>query len=163
VNPVSLTSLSNKWPCCKQHTLSIVLRKMISGKDGDATSWIMFLFVTSLIISIKDKILPVLTTMSLYIQKKVLSQESKGDSWFQTFTVFRMLYASFWVIPRRLNVICRRFGTLFYLHRQCSETSTHKIKTPGNYPEESTQQVKASYRAGHELTWRKQIVSSTQY
>jgi len=26
------------------------------------------------------------------------------------------LYAFFWVIPRRLNFICRRFGTLFYLH-----------------------------------------------
>jgi len=34
----------------------------------------------------------------------------------------RMLYvyAFFWVIPRRLNFICRRFGTrcLFHLHRQ---------------------------------------------
>jgi len=24
----------------------------------------------------------------------------------------------FWVIPRRLNFMCRRFGTLFHLHRQ---------------------------------------------
>jgi hypothetical protein len=29
-----------------------------------------------------------------------------------------MLYAFFWVIPRRLNFVCRRFGTLFHLHRQ---------------------------------------------
>jgi hypothetical protein len=29
-----------------------------------------------------------------------------------------MLYAFFWVIPQRLNFICRRFGTLFHLHRQ---------------------------------------------
>jgi len=31
-----------------------------------------------------------------------------------------MLYAFFWVIPRRLNFICRRFGTpcLSHLHRQ---------------------------------------------
>jgi len=46
-----------------------------------------------------------------------------------------------WVIPRRLNFICRRFGTLclFHLHRQvpmkmeqteCSETSAYKIETP---------------------------------
>jgi len=30
------------------------------------------------------------------------------------------LYASFWVIPRRLNFICRRFGALclFHLHRR---------------------------------------------
>ena len=41
------------------------------------------------------------------------------DSWFQTFAVFWMLYAFFWVIPRRLNFI-RHFGTicLFHLHRQ---------------------------------------------
>jgi len=44
-------------------------------------------------------------------------------SWFQTFTVFCMLYVFFWVIPRRLNFICRRFGTLclFHLHRQVGE------------------------------------------
>jgi hypothetical protein len=28
------------------------------------------------------------------------------------------LYAFLWVIPRRLNFICRRFGTLSHLHRQ---------------------------------------------
>jgi len=30
------------------------------------------------------------------------------------------LYAFFWAIPRRLNCICRRFGTLclFHLHRR---------------------------------------------
>ena len=41
-------------------------------------------------------------------------------SWFQTFAVFWMLYAFFWVISRRLNFICRRFGTLclFHLHRR---------------------------------------------
>jgi hypothetical protein len=65
-----------------------------------------------------------------------------------------MLYVFFWVIPRRLNFICRRFGTLclFHLHRQvskvayedgteCSETSAYKIQTPGNYPEENTHTV----------------------
>jgi hypothetical protein len=32
----------------------------------------------------------------------------------------KLLYAFFWVIPRRLKFICRRFGTfcLFHLHRQ---------------------------------------------
>ena len=64
-----------------------------------------------------------------------------------------LLYGFFWVIPWRLNFICRRFGTLclFHLHRQvgnllayergteCSETSACKIQTPGNYPEESIQ------------------------
>jgi hypothetical protein len=34
--------------------------------------------------------------------------------------MFCMLYVFFWVIPRFLNFICRRFGTLclFHLHRQ---------------------------------------------
>jgi len=66
-----------------------------------------------------------------------------------------MLYAFFWVIPRRLNIICRRFGTLclFHLHRlvgddhlpayedgtEYSETSAYNIQTPGNYPQENTQ------------------------
>ena len=40
-------------------------------------------------------------------------------SWFQTFAVFWILYVFFWVFPRRLIVVCRRFGTLylFHLHR----------------------------------------------
>ena len=63
-----------------------------------------------------------------------------------------MLCVFFWVIPRRLNFICRRFGTLIHLHKQvgtcpsmkmeqtdCSETSAYKIQTPENYPEENTQ------------------------
>ena len=33
-------------------------------------------------------------------------------SWFQTFALFWMLYAFLWVIPWRLNFICRRFVTL---------------------------------------------------
>ena len=57
-----------------------------------------------------------------------------------------MLYAFFWVFPRRLNFISRRFGTLFHLHSQvgedgteCSETPDYKIQTPGNHPKESIQ------------------------
>jgi len=70
-----------------------------------------------------------------------------------------MLYSSFWVIPRRLNFTCRRFGThcyvfiggvsrknnssqLFFLLKSpmameltaCSETSTRKIQTPRHHP-----------------------------
>jgi len=41
-------------------------------------------------------------------------------SWFQTFALFCMFYVFFWVIPQRLNFICRRFRKLclFHLHRQ---------------------------------------------
>jgi len=71
-----------------------------------------------------------------------------------------MLYAFFWVIPRRLNFVCRRFGTLCsifvggqVLHSyppmkmeqtECSETLAYKIQKPGNYPEESIKQRKFS-------------------
>jgi len=69
-----------------------------------------------------------------------------------------MLYAFFWVIPRRLYFTCQRFGTvcLFHLHRRagmkilrylpayedgtdCSETSAYQFQRPGNCPEESIQ------------------------
>jgi len=68
-------------------------------------------------------------------------------------STLRLLYAFFWVIPRRLNFICRHFGTLcsIFIGRyeeylpmkmeeaECSETSSYKIQTPSNYPEEETQ------------------------
>jgi len=33
-------------------------------------------------------------------------------SWFQTFAVLWMLYSFFWAIPRSINFMCRRFGTI---------------------------------------------------
>jgi len=64
--------------------------------------------------------------------------------------ILKLLYAIFWVIPRRLNFICRRFGThcsIFtggYVWRmlhtyppmkmeqtECSETSAYKIRRRG--------------------------------
>jgi len=75
-----------------------------------------------------------------------------------------LLYSSFWAIPRRLNFMCRRFGTLcpIFIGRankknnrdvpvilpaynnyedgtKCSETSAHKIQKPGNHPKETMQ------------------------
>jgi len=51
-----------------------------------------------------------------------------------------MLYAFFWVIPRRLKFICRRFGILclFHLHRQVGAYLPMKVgitqkKAYGNY------------------------------
>ena len=80
--------------------------------------------------------------------------EHSGPIQVCTGTALPLLCAFFWVITRRLEFICRRFGTicLFHLHRQvdvdvpayedgteCSETSAHKFQTPSNYPKESTQ------------------------
>ena len=74
--------------------------------------------------------------------------------------ILLLLYASFWVIPRRLNFICRHSGTLclFHLHgwvgvknnwgweswgiymgKRFGSKIAYKIQTLGNYPEESTQ------------------------
>jgi len=46
---------------------------------------------------------------------------------FQTFALFWMLYDFFWAIPRRLNFICWRFGTLclFHLHRRIDMKLLH--------------------------------------
>jgi hypothetical protein len=99
------------------------------------------------------------------------------------FAVFWMLYAFFWVIPRRLNFMYRRFETLclFHLHkrigmrmtrfenvgvcmpirlwrwnRQCSVTSAYKIQTPGNYPEESIQ----LFHSYNETRWSNETLYS---
>ena len=50
-----------------------------------------------------------------------------GFSWFQTSAMFWMLFAFLWVIPRLLNFIYRRFGTLclFHLHRQVGVKNTY--------------------------------------
>jgi len=76
-----------------------------------------------------------------------------GDSPASEFYVptFRntLLHISFAVIPRRLNFMCRRFGTPCYIFigvyfedgTECSETSAHKIQTPGNHPKERWSRV----------------------
>jgi len=44
-------------------------------------------------------------------------------------TIFYLLYSFFWVIPRRLNFMCRRFGTLchFHLHRWCEQEDGTRV------------------------------------
>jgi len=84
-----------------------------------------------------------------------------------------LLYAFFWVIPRRLNFICRRFETLclFHLHMhvgvhlpayedeetKCSETSAYKIQMSGNYPAESIQHTEQ----GESLKTRTSLFTSS--
>ena len=85
-----------------------------------------------------------------------------NTAWFQTFAALWTLYSFFWTIPRPLNSMCGRFGTLCSIFiggvskcgvngsnllappvkmelTVCSETSAYKIQTQGNYPEESIQ------------------------
>ena len=61
----------------------------------------------------------------------------------------QLLFVFFWVIPRRLIYICRRFGTLYLFHLrrlplkmeqiECSETSAYINQMPGNHPKENKQ------------------------
>jgi hypothetical protein len=77
------------------------------------------------------------------------------DNWTEIWIqrIRTLLCAFFWVILRRLNSICQRFGTLYLFHlhtylpmkmkqADCSESLSCKIQTPRNYPEESTQHSK---------------------
>jgi hypothetical protein len=43
------------------------------------------------------------------------------------------MHSFVWMIPRRLNFLCRRFGTLYEDGAECSETPAHKIEKPGNH------------------------------
>ena len=66
-----------------------------------------------------------------------------------------MFYHFFWVIPRRLNFMFRRFGTLCSIFKghlnknlllkieqiDCFETSAQKIQTQGNHPNEIIEQA----------------------
>jgi len=40
-------------------------------------------------------------------------------------TNISFLYSFFWAIPRRLNIMCRRFGPLFHLHTSCEQNPVH--------------------------------------
>ena len=51
-------------------------------------------------------------------------------SWFQTFAVLWMLYSFLQVILRRLNFMCRRFGTLYFIFIR-GVSLHHQIQTPG--------------------------------
>jgi hypothetical protein len=52
--------------------------------------------------------------------KETTSRLLKSFSWSCIWRKLPLFYAFFWVIPRRLDFICRRFGTLclFHLHRR---------------------------------------------
>ena len=78
---------------------------------------------------------------------------------FQTVTIFWILYSFYWVIPRFLKFMCRRFSALCQLnfhnqeaclHRlwrwnwQCPEKSVRKIQAPGNSPKERIQRTRSS-------------------
>jgi len=71
-----------------------------------------------------------------------------------------LLYAFFWVIPRLLNFVWQRFGTLcpdlpgYEVGTECSEALAYKIQKSGNYPEESIQHSEQ----GESLKSRKLII-----
>jgi len=50
---------------------------------------------------------------SYHFQSQIIA-----DGKLVVFNIITAFYAFFWVVPRCLNFICRRFGTLFHLHTQ---------------------------------------------
>jgi len=133
--------------------------------------YISFDIITSLLLNFITKVFSCTVKLSgthcvlqVLKQNKNLNSYSQQNSWFQTFAMSWMLYAFFWVIPWRLNFIHQRFGTLCLFHfstrtclpmkmeqTECSETSAHKIQTPGNHPKESIRQYSCSNQPQHKL------------
>ena len=64
-----------------------------------------------------------------WTQGPVRTRVGKGRPWFQTFTMFWIYYVFFWVVPQRLNYICRRFGTLYMFHLRHAPYIPHPSAT----------------------------------
>ena len=61
---------------------------------------------------------------------------STGD-WTTFGQTLNISYVFFWVFPRRLIVVCRRFGTLYRFHLQGLDVkSAYNNQTPGKNPKE---------------------------
>ena len=84
------------------------------------------------------------------------SEFDKYVCWFQTFAVFWILYAFFWVISSASELYMPTFRNTLSVpsslrvgayppmkmeQTDCSETLAYKIQTPGNYPVESIQWI----------------------
>ena len=90
-----------------------------------------------------------LSGQELLAESRAVCHENGCCGALQSFVgVFHLFYAFFWVVPRGLNYICRRFGTLclFHLHRQVVWSVTgeqsgylcrKRFDSPGNYPKEN--------------------------
>jgi hypothetical protein len=129
---------NGKWPC-SNYDISFIDdrdRKKCVKVYIIAVFLRLFIYFSTFLYFTSGHLCPVMIAVST----------SSSDSWFQTFSVFWMLYAFFWVFPPRLNCVCRRFGTLsvpssqadrctpmrlWRWNRQGSETSAHTIQTRG--------------------------------
>jgi len=72
-----------------------------------------------------------------FSMQRRLEKFLENYSWFQTFAVFWMLYAFFWVIPRHLNIMCRRFGTCSLFHLPAYEDGTDRVRRQGITPKKA--------------------------
>jgi hypothetical protein len=99
-----------------------------------------------------------LCQLTLFIQDKVLywnkptqlhcnpQTKQRYTILISNFHLFWMSYAFFWVIPRRLNFTCRRFGTLrlYHLHRKSGMRITG-IENVGVFISEYTQKLNTDW------------------
>jgi len=91
-------------------------------------------------------------TICLFSSKTTMKRQF-SYSWFQTFAVFSMLYAFFWVILGSEFYMSTFQNTLFHLHRQVGTYLPMKLeqgipkrrhikfRRPGNYQEESIKKI----------------------
>ena len=86
--------------------------KVLGMLSSEISSFVTAVHETKVFLKCTRKIL-------FYVRfSKTCIKEEVTISWFQTFAVFWILYVFFWVFPRRLIVVCRRFGTLYQFHLQ---------------------------------------------
>jgi len=97
-------------------------------------------------------------TLNLLFLLSVTDRQTTLHAHAKTTGKIFLLYSFSWVIHRRLNFMCRRFGTFCSIfiggvsgipayntyqdRTECSETSAHTIQKSGNHPKERTQHSK---------------------
>jgi len=59
-----------------------------------------------------------------------------------------------------MNFMCRRFGTLFYLHRSCGQDTTHKDRTDSVFRNVGTQNSDAGESPKRKTTNIARIIKS---
>ena len=91
----------------------------INHKNWYSVTFCKFIRMSVISISqIQVHVLDIRLFMLSYFKHYSLLGTNTMYSWFQTFAVFWIYYVFFWVFPRRLNYMCRRFQTLYLFHLQ---------------------------------------------
>jgi len=118
---------------CHSHTelklpVNLTTYPTIDHRNYDTDRWLSCFHFTTQSTTVTNEV-PMRGQLSIISAKFLLLPTSPLT---ETKTDLHLLYAFFWVIPRRLNFIYRRFGTLrlFHLHGQAGMTVKLKQSVP---------------------------------